>query len=65
MATTKFKYEEKTYEVDVQDTYYLNKDIKLPDGRILRANGWLEVFPPYPMSLSIVDSDNLTLATEV
>lgn len=65
MTQTKFKFEDKTYEVNIQDTYYLKKDIKLPDGRVLKVNGWLEVFPPYPQNLSIVDSDNVTPAKEV
>jgi len=58
-------YEGKTYLADLIDAYDLRKDIQLPDGTILRVDGWLENYPPYPENLIVVQSDNTTLVKEM
>lgn len=60
-----FKYGDKSYKTDLIDAYDLNKDIQLPDGRIVRPEGWYEVFPPFPTNLTEVTSDNTTPAYEI
>ena len=65
MPPIRIQYEGKKYEVYMIDAYDLNKDIQLPDGRILRPGGWLESYPPQTGGLKEVVSDNVTLAKEV
>ena len=60
----RMNYEGKNYLVDLIDAYDMSKDIELPNGTILRANGWLETYPPSPAVLTIVKSNNTTLAKE-
>lgn len=65
-----FSYEGKSYEANMVDSYDLGKYIRLPDGTLLQAQGWLESLPPRPMGLKAVqdmfpDQLNSTPAVEV
>lgn len=65
-----FKFEGKSYKANMLDCYDLGKNIKLPDGTLLQAQGWLESLPPQPMGLTVVqdlfpDQLNSTPAVEI
>lgn len=62
LPAIKFTFEDKEYTTDYIDAYDLNKDIKLPDGRIVRPISWFERFPPFPSGFTEVKSEYITKA---
>lgn len=50
-----FSFENEDYIVDMV-VCDKNKNIQLPDGRVLSVNGWIESYPPYPESLNLVEN---------
>lgn len=52
----KFSFEQQQYEVPARLKEFLY--IELPDQRILEVQGWMEVFPPIPRALKVVDSND-------
>jgi hypothetical protein len=48
----RFRYLSKAYKVDIS-AYDLNL-IVLPDGKTIKANSWLESYPPLPVDLEEV-----------
>lgn len=48
-----FIFEDKRYQVSIE-AYEQSGNIKLPDGRILEVDGWLESMPPQPSISGVV-----------
>lgn len=48
-----FSFEEKSYQVS-DEAYDAGGDIRLPDGRVLRPQGWAETCPPIPVDLVVI-----------
>lgn len=49
-----FVFENEDYQVSLE-AYDKNKAIRLPDGRVLDTNGWLESYPPQVMGLHLIN----------
>lgn len=49
-----FVFENEDYQVSM-DAYDTNKAIRLPDGRVLGVNGWLESYPPQAMGIHLIN----------
>jgi len=50
-----FLFEGKKYAVGMEG--YERNLIRLPDDRVLTAEGWLESYPPIPEGLKVVESE--------